>query len=373
MQIYITGTIIATIFAMLSQYFLVRSSSMNGEYRNLKSYNISFGNVLGNFLKYLSMLPLVLIAALREDIGTDYTHIYVQNFYKVLSGIYEHMGISYQMINILVAKWTNNYHWVFLVTVLIFLSVTYRGIYKLSTSYGISVLLLVITFNYLHFLNTERQFIAISITLYALTWLMKDNKKIFVLFTLLAASFHYSALIFLIVLFFDRFKLDGKGIYILLVGLAITRPLIGAVIAKIVSYTPYVYYFTSKYNSAEWTKTQPMYLAMNLLVITTFIIGNRKKTIDRKRSILIAVQFIATAFSILMGEVPLLDRIMIYFSFVQIVSIPYMLDLRENKLVNTILLATVICMYMGYFYFGLQFNWSGVNPYKTFVNFNEIW
>lgn len=373
MQVYIIGTVVATFFAMASQYFLNSNQIEKNNKTSIIKYRFSFGSIIGHILKYFSIAPLLLIAALREDIGTDYTHIYVQNFYKVLSGVREHMGFSYQMINVIVAKVSSDYHWVFLITAIIFLFFSYKSIYKVSPSYAISVLLLVITFNFLHFLNTERQFIAISITLYALTYLMKENKKLFILFTLIAASFHFSALVFLIVLIFDKFSFDGKKVIFLLIGLSVFRPVIGSIIGKIASYTPYVYYFTSKYNSAEWTKTQPMYILMNLLVLFTFIIANKDKCKDRNYSILIGVQLMATILSILMGEVPLLDRIMTYFSFVQIISIPYILLPKNKKIINIILISIVIFMYFGYFYFGLQFNWSGVNPYRTFININRIW
>lgn len=161
------------------------------------------------FLIFIFITLIAVIAGLRYEIGTDYPTY--RTIYDNLSvDTYQHIEPGYRLINLFFKYVGLSYAFTVFIFSFIVNLLFYRFIKKYSSSVFLSLLLYVLLNYYFIAFNAVRQMIAISIFLQAIPSI--ENKKYlrFILITLFAASFHYTALIGLI---YVMFKVKCSGIF----------------------------------------------------------------------------------------------------------------------------------------------------------------
>ncbi len=118
----------------------------------------------------ISALPVVLITGLRYDVGSDFFS-YKAAYLGIRSDYTEYIFIQ---LSKLIAKISNyNYQVFIFVTSLLFVYVLYLAIWHLSDNVEYSILLFMISTMYFGGMNAIRQGIAISISLYALRFIVE--------------------------------------------------------------------------------------------------------------------------------------------------------------------------------------------------------
>lgn len=159
--------------------------------------------------KYFAILLLIFFSGFKEAMSPDLTR-YSEMFQNssVLSIKYIEPG--FVIITKALKLLSGDYHLLFFTYAFLTILFLCLAIKKLTPYVGFSLLIYLIIPGY--FLNTFveiRQMLAVSIFLFATTFLIKENNRLkFVLWSIISAMFHYSAIIaFLIIFFFDILSL----------------------------------------------------------------------------------------------------------------------------------------------------------------------
>lgn len=185
---------------------------------------MSFGSLLfifsKEFIRYETLIiksvvvVLALFAALRWGVGTDWDAYY--NFYKELHYPGEP---GYNLVNNIFSSLAVNYSaFLFIVNVT---ALSLMAIFLLRHSYIPLFAFLIFYSDLFLYLNFSgiRQAISLSIALFAYQYAERRDLTKFVLFVLLAASFHVSALAFSLVYVLPRQRMQVSTIVFLAVGI----------------------------------------------------------------------------------------------------------------------------------------------------------
>ena len=170
---------------------------------------------------YAAYLILILLSVFRYDIGNDYqtyTEIIRYIAYKFESNIPFGDDSKEPLITLLTYLFkdeTYTYVWVLGIHFIISLFFLYKA-FEENNSHIIGILILFISG--LLFVNWDqvRQAVAISIIIFAIKYIKENNFFKYILFVLLAATAHYSALLLLPFYFVNKIK-PRKFIYIVII------------------------------------------------------------------------------------------------------------------------------------------------------------
>lgn len=182
---------------------------------------------------FIILIPSLLAGFRDQTIGTDLKTYVLPDFYYAVNSdnIEEYFEISkeepfYTILNFVISRFTNDFHWVLFIVQLIMTTLVYITIYKQreKISMWLAMLVYMILF-YTRFLNLVRQGIAVCIIILSFNFI-KDKKPIkYIISIIIAMLFHRTAIIamplyFLNLLLEKENKKSKKiiiGIYILLI------------------------------------------------------------------------------------------------------------------------------------------------------------
>jgi len=160
-------------------------------------------------LLILAVIPMLLVSALRYQVGTDYTKRYVENYRMLQKGIdVEDLEIGFKAIDYVCLFFTKDAYLLFIVTSLIILSIVFEVIYKKSSNSILSVIIFFLGGYFFGTLNLVRQYIAVAFILLGYQFLMFENRKkaysLFVLCGILAFLMHSSSIVCFAIMFLTR-------------------------------------------------------------------------------------------------------------------------------------------------------------------------
>lgn len=303
-------------------------------------------------------------SALRAShIGSD-TQNYV-NLFKNISfnkkvDYNKHFEIGYQYFNLLLSYISGNQQ-----TILIVTSFFNVGLYmifykKTSKMIPITIILYLTTRQYFSSYNLIRQTMA-SCILFLAYFKLNSNKTIsFILITLLASTFHTSALVFLIVLLIrnTNSKLLAKIIVISSIVILLTP-------SSILFKLPYYgHYLGSKYDNSMKLGTFLSLILYTFTIVLYYLFGRNKG----ENKVLVNIVILGFLISILGVKTSIADRLSVYF-------LPFSLVLLSNTLyavkdrVNKISLVTLVIILYTMNYFIIQIHrpeWNRILPYEFF-------
>lgn len=277
MVVYVVGTVIGVLFTQLAS---------NQRFFNGKRLSKGFLRIF----EILAILPFVLIAGLRVNVGTDYVSYETAYMEPELWSSHFNEGFMtfiYALRNISV-----NPRFFFFAT-----SATIYGLYvhialKESEEPAFSVLFFVISEDYFCSMNGISQFVAIAVTWLAVAALRKNKWIQAILWCLLASTMHRSALFFLALLLLYKLPLSIKKTA-LLVGVACVAGIVGRryLVALLTEYSSYGDYFSSKYADSQLSVALPMLMIYVVIFIVAMLLTDQKAldTKPRCRIFMIAV------------------------------------------------------------------------------------
>lgn len=283
---------------------------------------------------------------------------------------------------------------VFVTSFLIYAAFGYF-IYKESTDVVMSTEFMLFSCLYYMGMNVLRQELAFAIVLIAYTWLDNSERNLrdyikFVILILIAATFHSSAILCLLMVLFDRMKFTRKQI---IVG-------IGAIVVFYVFYMKfytvaldllgagnnYERYLTSVTEGAGNINLHTIYNF--LLAFMTFLMGyyvlvwekksNKNILINdessyclaRNESFLLYMVLIAATFRLLIFQMNILNRFSLYFTPFITILCPYAISSMHLNSNKKIVRAFV------YILFGFYFVWITINKAAEFygvVPYSFFW
>lgn len=313
----------------------------------------------------LSFLISFLPAGLRYGIGTDYFYTYVPYFYWIGTGKREYDEIGFNFLNKIIYDLTGDYRWLFFVASFIFLFFIYKAIWDNSENIFQSVLLIFIGQSYFYSMNLVRQALAIAIILYSYKFLKKKEIIKTLICIIIASFFHNSALIMIPILGISLLKISNNkkigAIFLLLC----FQPVFAKIALFIMEYTKYGWYYKEGLFTEE---ISVLLLFQNIIILILDLYYQKiyKNKITKEYKILSNINFIGTCTMVLSYNVPLIFRLVRYCNIFQILFIPKLLNLSENKVNKKvfeicILVFFLVCMIYQIIICGGE----GVMPYKS--------
>lgn len=336
MSIYMFGMILSVFFAFVSKS--LNNENVNQVIRDEDKPRY----VLSKYSKVCSFLPLLLISAIRYDVGTDYMARYVPGFENIAIGYKETFEIGFKLLNKFILIFSNDYVWLFIVTSFIFCFFTYKAIYEQSEDVSYSIILLVATSFFFLSLNLVRQCISIAIFLYATKYIKSSNLKKYVILILIATSLHYSAMVYIPVYFICKKKVAIEKQILTMVCIILSMPLVEKFIYSIIGATKYFKYIGSIYDTNEFS-LWGFIINISILIFSYIFYQDNKD--DSEYNIFVNIQFIATILLLCSSIVPHVDRIVIAFTASQIIFLPKILNSIKKEFTRHVIKTMVICFY----------------------------
>lgn len=313
---------------------------------------------------FFSALPLILISALRYDVGEDYLNTYVAYFQTVQrGGSYAHLEPLYHLLNAAVVGLGGDYVWIFAATALLFMLTVYAQIFEDSPYPTLSIFLLVGMGYYFVSFNAMRQMVGCGILLYSLRYIQNRKFLPFLLCVALATCFHVSCAVFIIMYWLGRIRI--KPIWMLLGIGAVTAlsPAVTQLVRWIIAQTSYGVYLSSVFDTGQ---TAYVMLAINalLLVVLALLYDER----DRTYQLYFNLQGAALLVTIFSGRIVLFLRMLWMFGLPSVISLPMAIAKLEKKKTRGMVIAAVVLMYFLYAMYtvGIQ-NSNHVLPYQTIL------
>lgn len=349
-MIYLFGIIVTLLIASF-----IPSVDGKSAVSNISNKNMA----VGNFLKLLCMMPMLLISALRFNVGSDFLAVYWNGFQRVQAGINtDNFEIGFQSLIKLLGKISYSPQILIIITSFLFVFFTWNAIYEQSNDIIFSLLILFISRYYFISLNVIRQLIAMAIILYALKYLKEGKNIKYIIFNLIAFTIHRSALICLVFLLIKKIDLTRTkyllmflGTLILVYGLnhiGVIRNQITLLIINSSKYSPYV----QEYNSGGYYAGQNFVLYQIILNFLIFIMewyaSRESIEINKTYKIYLNIQALTLIVCMIFNAVPLIERVYWYFGFIQILSIPYTIKMYSKPLPRFIW-SVIIILFMGVF------------------------
>lgn len=365
MGIYIFSALLSLFFAHMYQMQAKRI----GEYRKkevkyLKKQKIDTS--LLTTLKWLSMLPVIIITGIRYRVGTDYMY-YANSFLSITRGGDGYFSDPlYNVVQWVVHFFTNDYAFLFIVCAIIFCYFFWDTSFKISYLPVYSILLVFLTNTYFISLNGLRQGLSMAILFYAMSYLLNRQEKKFYICVVCAAMFHNSALVFLPLFRLSLLQLNAYRIMkYLMAGLLLS--LFGKnLIYGFMKLTNYYHYFVSTYanDSFEWIL---VLINVVILLVLCFYLPKATKAGDEKMyNIYLWLQLLAVIFAMMSGILPLAKRITWIFGIGQILALPLLTKYENSKIGKVILnIGIIICFALSIYIGDVQNGAHGIVPYNT--------
>lgn len=330
------------------------------------------------------IIPSIIAGNRSLKIGTDisvygeYMH-YVSSHYSisVFFSIFGYSDIFFSFITLFIGILFKDIHIYLFMLQLINCCLIYKACKNYENKVPVYIAyLLFLTTLYFRQLNLLRQGLALSFSILAVSYLLKDNKKKFFTFWILAALSHISALCVISIYFLNNHskKYESKKIALsttyvfLIIVLLLFLPTLRFITSLGILPSKYTYeYFTHYLNANHELDNLGVFFKLFWCYIT-LCIASRKSMKDKISDFrvlfhLVFIDFILWNYNMYVYYV---DRISFYFGYVYVLFLlPQFVKLFKNELISKIFYYTIlITLFMTYWYirFVIQ-NAGSVYPY----------
>lgn len=336
----------------------------------------------------IAFLPFIIVASVRYDVGTDYMFRNVPDYQNmVLGNDVPNLEPLFKIIIRFCILFSKDYVILFVVTSIIMYTLFAITVGKYSKNIILSIIVFVFGTYYFKSLNLVRQFLGMSVMFFAYRYILDKKYIKWFICLVIATLLHTSCLLYIITLFFDKkvFKLRYLIILIVLI-LTIGYPaLVGFLSilgkfgnANINKYYNYVVYGDRGMNYSEFI---PEVL---IFIYFYYIYCKKKDKMEKEGIFFINLQFVSILVALMNIYNSLFSRILVIFSFFQIISIPYFWSFYhdgknityKNKSIITVNTLCCICI-LGILLFKMFYTViikgnGEVLPYKTIWDRDKI-
>ena len=317
------------------------------------------------FFAICSALPLIVLAALRHEVGMDWP-IYSDFFQGINQGSLSFNEIGFNLLNRLVYWIMPDFALMVAVCSVITYTFIFKAIYDQSVNYAFSILFFVLDATYFNAMNQLRQMMAVAIFLYAMKYISKRRLLPYAVWMLVAASIHTSALLLIPVYFIYNLRVNLKVQVIALAAGAVLMIPLNRLLAFIVSKTRYGWYLESVYTEFTGFYVVGFVFSLAVLALYVFYYYYGQDRDDRDYNLIVNMFFCSVLLLFFTESIPQASRLVTCFAAPIMLGIPRML-LRERvanrRFVLTVL---VILLFAAKLLYDVYSNeWYGVIPYQT--------
>ena len=306
------------------------------------------------FLLILICLVLCGFAGLRSSYNDTKTYIAI--FQNTPDSIYSIFHDEFMVGNAYLYKLFNwflyhfistDYHVYFFIASAMFVVPSVFAINKYSETFTYSMFLFMTSGLYLFSLAAIRQSIAIGILVMAVDAFIEERYKRFICLVLIATSFHFYAVIVILIMFIKKDQVFGLRmtavcLVILLIGLGMTQfsgyfSSIATIMGKEISATEISTGSVSVFRAA-------VYIAPVLLVLISKKAINQDT--DKKNNVFVTLSVLSGAFMVLalFGNPILIGRLPYYFLIGMVISLPNVIKHGFNRQsANALSFLAIIC------------------------------
>lgn len=347
MNIYIFNLISVLIYAILIEYIPL----------NRKNKSFLFGGI--------SFFQFFLISILRaETVGTDLSN-YIGHF-KTLQN-YEYSDLftypleyGFIIYNKLLGEISVEPRILIIGLALPILVSFMLYIYKFSNYIWLSVFLFITLGYYTSSFNICRQFIAIAILIQSLRYVEERKFGTFLLYILLATSFHMTAIVFIILYPLSFFRVN-KVYFSVALGIAIILAYL--IVPPLLNYSISAFYEIYEGDISESTGGYGLFLLLLMVTFGGMLLKPSK--ISRNDELFFHIMIIACCMQLVSIQFNLFSRVVLYWEVNMIIFIPKVIGYVKEPKIRMICII-IICLFTIFYYkkFVLaESNLSGILPY----------
>ena len=312
----------------------------------------------------IAFLPMLIISAIRYDVGWDYLDIYTNGFFLIGKGYMPHYfsEIPFDwLVKFIYIISNQNPDWLFFICSTITFVFLAKACKDQSVNIVFSIMLIFLIRYYFLTLNIVRQGIAMSIILYSLKFIKEKNLKKYLLTVILASCFHMMALIYIPMYFICQMDWKKKKNIILLVLIPVAGILLYILILK---YTKYGNYIGSQFQGNQFLWHE-IILSGTILILAT--IERKHITINKEYfNIYYILQIITFIVAICSRILPVADRIVWLFYIQNIFLVPIIIkNIKQIDKKVFILLILIIIMTISVYAQVIMTDSYNIIPYQT--------
>ncbi len=335
----------------------------------------------------ISGIVLFLLMGLKgENVGNDtINYILFFNRMKTISTLIDpksRFEIGYQIYSKIISLFFDC-QGLFIITALICITCVLYGIIKNSKNWQYSLFLFVGLRFYYFFLSGLRQSIAVSIVIVAYTFLKQKKVIRYILLVLLASTFHFSSLVFLLALPMSKMKFTYKNIFDILVITLIIYIFFTPILMILLNYMP-DYYSGYLITEAVSTNNLANYIEMVIPIFVLMFVGftgyfrenninnteEGKENIKKKHDVDLQLFFllISSVLSFVATRASILDRMVQYywiFSIITITNIIFSIKDTKKRTIWFLIISLFVILY-NITILIIRPEWTLIIPYKFF-------
>lgn len=313
---------------------------------------------------FVALLPMLIVSAIRYNVGWDYLQIYTNGFYMIGEGFMPHYFSELPfcwLVNVIYNISNENPYWLFIICSTITFIFLSKAIKEQSVNVIFSILLVFCIRYYFLTLNIVRQGIAMSIILCSLKFIKEKNFRKYLFMIILAGCFHLVSLIYIPIYFICQIDWRKKKNAII----AFLIPLLAIVSYTIVvKFTKYGVYLEDSFRSNN--------LLLHEVILSGFILFIA--TLERKNieigkeyfDVYYVLQVITFIIAIFSKFLPLADRIVWLFYIQNIFLVPIIMKNIKSVSKKTLLIIFVfIIMSINIYAQAVLTDSYSIIPYQT--------
>lgn len=328
-----------------------------------RRYALQKSYVIGIFL------VLFACSALRFDVGNDYQQ-YTYTAHEAYVGGYvvTEAGFNY-LVKLVYGLFGGEYYEiVFALFAFVTLFFFLKAIYEQSIDFGFSFFLFMTLGFYFQTFNTVRYYLALAIALYSLRYVLEKDWIRFVLWIVIAAFFHKSVLLVIPVYFLVSFIWKKSYIFAVFLFSAACFLLKGPVLHLALKLYP-------SYKDTVYLNTQISYTSIfRILAVVCFYLWfccrYKEESNDKELRLYGQLQLLALDVSVFFSFLPVVTRVVYYFSVTQLFLLPMLIArIPEEKVRKRAKILVIIAcvIYFGIFLYCADKPGVALLPYKTWV------
>lgn len=314
----------------------------------------------GKFLKISSFLLLLILMSFRElNVGTD-TINYFGYFEYVKGGGILWTEPLWQIVN-KIAVLFDNYYYVLFISSLLVLVPIFIVFNRVNINFKLGIVVFILLYYYFQGFNIMRQSISVSILLLSYYYLSKNNLKLFLLWVLIACSFHKTAFLgaTAILLLSSKFE---RNVYVyqvisIIIGIVLSSYLLSFFIMLYPNYAVFS------------LKEDRLSVLINIVLLNSFLVYFR--AICQKSFWLNIFSLYVISYN-LFCLFPYSDRLNMVLGISQVVFFPIALKTLKDK--KYWLLTLMLILTYSSLYFALNFmkNAANIFPYNNILLTNDF-
>ncbi len=311
----------------------------------------------------LSGIPLVLIGALRWNVGTDYWQ-YARNYNNYVINVWNDF-ISYSDPGIKMIAWLgslifDDYSSMFFLASFITITLYLTTIRKYSNAVLFSILLYILVGSWLGSFNGVKQYLAAAIIFAGHRYIFNKMFIKYFLVIVTASFFHISAWIMLLLYWVPLKKLKFKQIFIIILISSLTLFSYEQIFQLIENIRK------DSFDMNEYVNRQVNYLRILVYIspLLYYLFFTVKSKLNNQAHFYINLLFVNAILAIITSQSAYLARFVIYTQSFLILGLPLLIN-HENKYINFLSKFVIVTLF-------LLFWWVDTTKSSSLINYNWI-